>query len=465
MRLLDLLRSTFAKPTNAPHAPTYIPARDAQNKYTHWPTTLLDPKNLKSLKASIQGGYLDQQEELFMSMLQNWPRLKKNLNEIAGAVASLTWQVTPWAERGQKPTPQAQALADLVDSAFWHAQPAPGTWELGPEDLLRTLSYTTATGQTVTAIDWTQTDDLIHPRAYIPLTAQYYAWERTPGELDRLRHYPDGISYGAVGQDFEADQYLISINTGDPYHPLFNAKLRTLIGWYGATQWGLPWLMNYCQIFGIPFRIAKARGEQARAEAADMLQRVGSAGWAVTTENFDFEIHDATHSGTSLPQATLLDMADKVCDNLILGQTLTSSNDGGGAYALGKVHQGIRQQVIADTAAAVAQVLNQQLIPAIVHLNYGGCTPSHLPYFTPTNPDARINLESVQFLAQAQGTGLRIGEQWAYELLNIPQPSPEDAVLTPNAASSAAGVANAAAQDAIAQAITAARVGKFPRLY
>jgi phage gp29-like protein len=464
MDLLKLLHLTsLRKQQDTPRAP-YIPSRDAQAKFAHWPTQLLDPRNLKALRDSIQSGYLDRQEQLWMAMLQGWPRLRKDLNEIAGAVAQLNWTVTAWADRGQDPTPTAQAVADLVESALWSAHPAPGQWELGLEDLIKSITYATATGQTVHEIDWMQTGELVHPRAYLPLTAQYYAWERTPGQIDRLRYYPDGIVTG-TGTDFAPDKYLIALNTADPYHPIFGAKLRTLIGWFGASQWGLPWLMTYCQIFGIPFRVAKARGEQARAEAADMLQRVGSSGWAVTTENFDFEIHDATHSGTSLPQATLLDMADKVCDNLILGQTLTSSNDGGGAYALGKVHQGIRQQIIYDTAQSVANVLNTQLIPAIVRLNYGGAMPHHLPYITPTNPDVDVNLQAVEFVAKAQQAGLKVGTSWAYELLNIPQPGEGDDILKPMqqapsvpAESTTAGMDT----DPIAQAIRAQR-GKYLR--
>ena len=41
---------------------------------------------------------------------------------------------------------------------------------------------------------------------------------------------------------------------------------------------------------------------------------------------------------------------------------------------LGKVHAGIRKEVIEDAGQAVANILNSQLIPAIIHLNYG-----HIP--------------------------------------------------------------------------------------
>lgn len=67
----------------------------ADNKFKHWPASELDPKALKALKDSIASGQLDRQEQLFMAMLEKWPRLRKNLGEIASAVARMEWTVCP----------------------------------------------------------------------------------------------------------------------------------------------------------------------------------------------------------------------------------------------------------------------------------------------------------------------------------------------------------------------------------
>lgn len=71
----------------------------ADNKFKHWPASELDPKALKALKDSIASGQLDRQEQLFMAMLEKWPRLRKNLGEIASAVARMEWTVMPWTEK------------------------------------------------------------------------------------------------------------------------------------------------------------------------------------------------------------------------------------------------------------------------------------------------------------------------------------------------------------------------------
>src|SRR6266705_1406881 len=55
-------------------------------------------------------------------------------------------------------------------------------------------------------------------------------------------------------------------------------------------------------------------------------------------------------SGADTPQGDLLDRADKQCDLLVLGQTLTTDTGhmghGGGSHALGKVHADVRSGII-----------------------------------------------------------------------------------------------------------------------
>lgn len=397
----------------------------ADSKFKHWPASELDPESLLALKDSISSGQLDRQEQLFMAMLEKWPRLRKNLGEIANAVARMEWTVMPWTEKGKKPTPEAQELAELVESAFWRSEPKPDTVEQGADDLIKSLSYMITCGNTVHQIKWAA-DDIVFPRCYEPLSAQYYAWEYNYGKRDRLLLFRHGLDMDLEGEEFPPDKFLIGLNKADVFHPLFGAKLRCLVGWFGAACYGLPWLMTFCELFGIPFRIAQVRGsEKAKAEAAQMLQDLGSGGWAVSTENFKFELHDAVKGANGLPQADLIRLADEQCDNLILGQTLTSSKGDGGSYALGQVQDGIRKEVIEDVGQAVANVLNEQLIPAIVRLNYGR-VPSRLPKFVPgiRGIDA-ASLETISKAAEV----MDVGEEFARSIVRIPKPRPGEAVL------------------------------------
>lgn len=416
--------SRFAKrKTESVHHVLVNPSAD--EKFKHWPSSELDPTSLKSLKDSIISGRLDRQEELFMSMMEKWPRLRKNLGEIANAVARLEWSVMPWTEKGQDPTSEDLEMAELVESAFWRAEPNSDSVEQGAEDLLRSLTYMLTCGNTVHQIKWAASD-IVYPRSYEPLSAKFYAWAYETGRKDRLLLFRHGVDTDLEGEDFPQDKFLIGLNKADVFHPIFGAKLRCLIGWFGAACFGLPWLMTFCELFGIPFRMAKVRGDEtAKQEAAEMLQNLGSGGWAVTTQNMEFELHDAVKGAQGLPQADLIRLADEQCDNLILGQTLTSSKGDGGAYALGKVHNGIRKEVIEDAGLAVAQVLNLQLVPAIIRLNYGR-VPSRLPFFVPSIRG--IDAEALDVVSKAAEV-MDVGEEFARSIIKIPKPQPGEPVL------------------------------------
>lgn len=396
----------------------------ADRKFKHWPASELDPESLAALKESISSGQLDRQEQLFMAMLEKWPRLRKNLGEIADAVARMEWTVMPWTEKGQKPTPEAEEMAELVESAFWRSEPTPDTIEQGADDLIKSLTYMLTCGNTVHQIKWAA-DEIVYPRCFEPLSAQFYAWEYNYGKPDRLILFRNGIDMDLEGEEFPPDKFLIGLNKADIFHPIFGAKLRCLVGWFGAACYGLPWLMTFCELFGIPFRIAHTRGEKAKAEAAQMLQDLGSGGWAVATENFKFELHDAVKGANGLPQADLIKLADEQCDNLILGQTLTSSKGEGGAYALGKVHDGIRKEVIEDVGQAVANVLNAQLVPAIIRLNYGRVS-SRLPKFVPSIRG--IDADALETVSKAAEV-MDVGEEFARSIVKIPKPRPGESVL------------------------------------
>ncbi|HSI14609.1 MAG TPA: DUF935 family protein, partial [Chthoniobacter sp.] len=125
-----------------------------------------------------------------------------------------------------------------------------------------------------------------------------------------------------------------------------------------------------------------------------MLQNMGSAGWAAFPAGTSLELKaDGQKSGSQTPQCDMLDRADKQCDLLVLGQTLTTDTGGmgagGGSHALGQVHADVRSGIIDAAAKFTAGILEQQLIPAILRLNYGDCEEApnlHLQPITASAP-------------------------------------------------------------------------------
>ena len=75
--------------------------------------TSITPRVLKNDRESIQTGNMLDLERVFRSMKIEWPRLRGNLRKLREKVQALELTVSPWAEKGKKPTPTASRYAKL----------------------------------------------------------------------------------------------------------------------------------------------------------------------------------------------------------------------------------------------------------------------------------------------------------------------------------------------------------------
>lgn len=416
---------------SVPHQQQVV-VRTVVDRYNEQLVDDFDPRRLKELKDSIATGQLDQVETLYRTMMADWDTLRKDTGDVAKAVASVTWDVVPWTESGQEATPEAQEIANTVYEALWkETRTSPGKWEHIFVDLLEAVVHGIWRGQTVHEIIWQSDGKLVYPARYLPVTAQFFAWSMRGDAPDELRLFRNGIGTDQ-GEPFLANKFLVGLNTSGIDHPIYNAELRTLVGWYGAYKWGLPWLMQYCQIFGIPFRNFIVSSDDEKAQLERELAETGASTYMVTLDGSKMETSDAMHGSGSIPQEVLISLANKACDRLILGQTLTSdTSKDGGSYSLGKVHQGIRVEVISHAAQYVSKVLNAQLIPAIVALNYGNANVP-MPELRYTIPGSEADRDRLDYMEQAiTRLGLKLSEQYVYEFLGKPKPAEGDVIFRP----------------------------------
>ena len=129
-----------------------------------------------------------------------------------------------------------------------------------------------------------------------------------------------------------------------------------------------------------------------------------------------------------MPQRVLLTDADEQCDIAILGQTLTSNVSGsGGNRALGQVHADTEIKVLNGVSDFIESVINTQLIPAIIMMNYG--ETSELPYVEGSMevPADELVLAQRDFILFQQ-MDLPVAKDFLYARHSVPEPA-EDAEL------------------------------------
>jgi phage gp29-like protein len=390
------------------------------------------PEQVRSILRNVRTGKLEDQDRLFRLMLDTWPRLRKTLNEVSGAVARLGVDIKPPVREGaEEPTPQAVRIYDVVRRALESYAPRPGFWELDSEGGVRALIDAYAKGISVLEIVWQSQNGIISPRCYAPVPAKYLAYPSESGKVDRLMVAPDGVTYSQL-QDFPPDRFLIGVWTQGGMHPIHGANLRALTKYWLASVYGLGWLMQFAQLFGIPWRHVETDGSDAALTAAEtMLEQIGASGWAATGPGVKLNLLEGVKgSADGLPQSHLMDIADRACDILLLGQTLTTDNTGTGSRALGDVHDGIRIEVLQSVASWVSQIITNQLIPAIVRHNFGAQIASEdMPYAEiniPTAKDAKATAERFKILVES---GVEMPKKWVYEELEIPEPVDDDDIF------------------------------------
>lgn len=402
---------------------------DAWRKLETAPHPQFDPVLFKWGKLSNRGGLLLELDKIYSSMYHLWPTLQKDVNDITEAVSLLDWSVAPFVRDGRLPDKKAQQVAETVSRALWQVLPQePGTYGRSFLDLVGAVVHALYRGQNVHQIIWARTPDLVYPAEYRQLLPQYYMWETRSGERDRLLLVPDGSGYGNA-VPFAPYHYIVALNTLGPDHPLYNGVFYSLAGYFGAAAYGLPWLQDYCLRYGHPVRKFSVQNAADEAKLREELQKYPDVTDVFLRPGRTLEITPIP-AGAGIPHETLLRLAENMCHQCILGQTLTSdASSHGGSRAQAQVHAGVQAEVVLKRAEFVCRILNRQLVPAIVYMNYGRVEGLPMPELKCSVPNEGLNLERIQAVKEFLSIpGAKVAKSFVHEFTRIPMPGDGDEV-------------------------------------
>lgn len=357
----------------------------AQSRWLGAGVAYYTPQIVESIFRQALAGDLVSQWEMFDLMEATWPRLVKNLGQLKDDVIAAEPRVIPWARKSEEPSPDAERRAALVEELIWNMSPRADRDENDFEDTLRDLLDARGKGISVLEVDWetkaTSNGAAVGPRATRWVHPSWYGF---PGGMDGGQLQMRSQSASGVWSDFPPNKFLIGTCKSRTGHPLGNAMLHSLGFWWAASNLTGDWFLNLAQIFGQPLRWATYSGNMGSIEQAKlrgMLENMGSAAWGMFPEGTTFELKEALKSASDNPQKALLDIADKVCDLVVLRQTLTSDvQQDGGSRALGEVHERVLDGVVLSCAKWACKTL-QQLVRSICILNFGDT--SECPYLAP----------------------------------------------------------------------------------
>lgn len=400
--------------------------------YQHFERVQGPTKVERTVRAALNGDPLPQML-LFNAMVDTWPDLGQALNQVTDEVTKAPLNIEPFAEEGEEPSQQAQDKARLIKRLAKSMRPDLRTRRDGWQGTLKGLGMGYYYGIAVREVHWEQSDVLI-PISTTELDPIYYRYPSMGGDEDRLMFSPKGRLGGMNNlEDFDPDHFLVGENRWHRGGTLTTAPLRALIGYWLAANYGLKWLMQYSQIYGVPFRIGTyPEGDTCAKNALNgALANLGAAGYAAAPAGTKIETIPLPASAAALPQKELIEMANNAVAKFILGQTLTSDVGSSGSRALGDVHEKVRRDRIESCVCFVSALINSQLIPAVVRANWADET--ELPHMQAEWPDDEDGLTKVERDEKLFSGSMRlpVAKRYVYERHGIPEPEDGEELFLP----------------------------------
>ncbi len=404
----------------------------------------ITPTYIEQTMLGAMAGSSLQAWSLFDLMLKTWPELLACYQELIESVIRKKLVYEPYCEEDEKPSDSALERMKVVATALRRMEPDPARDDSNIEGTIRDILDAWFRGVAVSEIIWQTVEDkqvgtITAPKSTFAVDPTNYAYA-TDGSLglrtDKSRD--TGVwPYSSTTLNPQPSQltpfsryenkFLIAMHKASGGSPLGGALLRPLAWWWCAANFSSDWLLNLAQVFGLPFRWASYdpnASTETLATIDNMLQNMGSNGWArfptpTTIEFVDMGKQGSDHS----PQGELLDRADRYARSLILGQTMTGTHGTtgkGGGQAFGTVEQDVKADRIDAAGKFAVTVINQQLVPSILMLNFGN---------TDEMPTLKFLEDEVADLTEAQrdktlaDAGLEIGVDYLRKKYDIPEPA------------------------------------------
>jgi phage gp29-like protein len=378
--------------------------------------TTITPRQILNYLLAAEAGDISAQAELFEKMEEKDGELDAHLRTRKAGVASHSFEIQPAddsapASRAAEYARQVVADIPAVRDAIF--------------DLLDAIPK----GFSVLEIEWRTS-----AREWRPVRLHYrpQRWFHIAEDGESLRLRDTATPEGVPLNPLNFIVHSVRARSG------FRARtslLRSCVRAFVVRHFAWKDWMGFAEVYGMPMRIGRLRegvpwdsDEAKQLEAA--LAAMGMDMYAMLREGNTIEVLDAKNrAGEGTLFEHILDRAAHEMTLAILGQTLTSSAEKVGSYALGKVHNQVRWDLIESDALALDETLTNQLLRPIVALNFGEDAPVPRWHMQVEQPEDLESLSAtVKTLTEA---GLRVPARWAYAKFGIPQPAPDEEVLQP----------------------------------
>ncbi|CAJ6206528.1 Mu-like prophage protein gp29 [Burkholderia pseudomallei] len=328
------------------------------------------------------------------------------------AVAGLDIAVEPYDT-----SRQARQAAELVETVL--------CGEVA-QTLLLDLLDGVSKGVSIVEIAWDTSGAQWVPSSFDWRDPRWFDFNKTDGSTVMLR------GPGGVLQELPPRRFIVHkprLKTGLP--------VRSGLALPGAYAWVLKNAMmtnwaTFAEVYGQPFRVGKFQKGTKKEDVLGLkkaLASLGSDAYAVLSSDMAVEFIDA---GSKNGNVNLYDRFQQYLEEqqskLVLGQTLTSgSGQTAGSYALGLVHNEVRQDILRSDAKQLASTLLRDLVRPLIDFNFGPAVP--LPTVRLVTDEGEDLVALATVLEKTVPLGIGVSQKWARDKFGIPAPEADEPLL------------------------------------
>ena len=388
-----------------------------RREFADHPSRNLTPLKLSRILETAEHGNLRGQSELFMDMEERDAHLFAEVSKRKRVLAAIPWRIEPPrnASRGEK-----KDVAWLTEAV---------TGLEGWEELLLDLADGIGHGFAAVEIEWARSGPewLVRTFKHFPQTGFLLPHDNQDELRLRTLQSPTGEALLPFG-------WLLHRPKARSGYVARTGLFRVLAWPYLFKHYATRDLAELLEIYGLPIRLGKYPPGTAAAEKTSLLRAVtelGHSAAGIIPEGMTIEFQKAAE-GSEAPFLAMMRQCDDTISKAVLGGTLTSqtSESGGGAMALGNVHNEVRQDLKAADARQLAGTLSRDLLWPLLVLNRAGYDdPRRAPRLIFDTRDPAEVAQTARNIQVAVQLNIDVPLEWAREQLGIPAPQGGEAVI------------------------------------
>ena len=297
------------------------------------------------------------------------------------------------------------------------------------EDELFDLLDAVGKGFAVCEIIWEMSESQWMPLRLEYRLPRWFEFDRETGEELRLRDI--GGELGLA--ELEPAKFVVHRHAAKSGLPIRGGLARCAAwAWMFKNYTTRDWV-RFVEAYGQPLRLGKydkASTDDERGVLLRAVSNIAADAAAIVPMGMEIEFPEPSDaSSRSEIYLDLLNYLDGQVSKAVLGQTLTTdtSESGGGAYALGKVHDEVRHDIERSDARQLAATLNRDIVRPLILLNRGERKAfPRIVIGREEQSDPAMLSEAVSKLVPL---GLRVGQAEMLAKLGLSEPEEGEEVL------------------------------------